>query len=67
MTLILVYITFVLGGAVADYFVSLFIEYEWGPHVSLIGFLVLYFFFLWLSWVLAVWVTVPRHSAHAAK
>jgi hypothetical protein len=67
MTLILVYIAFMLGGAVADYFVSLLIEYEWGPHVSLIVFLVLYFFFLWVSWVLAVRVTAPRHSAQSAK
>jgi hypothetical protein len=38
MTLILVYIAVVLGGAIADYFVSLLVEYEWGPHVSLIVF-----------------------------
>jgi hypothetical protein len=67
MTLIVVYIAFVLGGAVADYLISLLIEYEWGPHVSLIVFLVLYFLLLWLSWVLAVWVTAPRHSTQAAK
>jgi hypothetical protein len=68
MTLIPVYIAFMLGGAVTDYFVSLLIEYEWGAHVSLIVFLVLYFFSLWvLSWVLAVWVTTPRHSAQTAK
>jgi hypothetical protein len=26
-----------------------------GPHVSLLVFLALYFLFLWVSWVLAVW------------
>jgi hypothetical protein len=67
MSLILVYIAFMLGGAPADYFLSLLIEYEWGPHVSLIVFLAFYFFFLWVSRVLAVWVTTPRGAAQSAR
>ena len=35
-------------------------EYEWGPQVSLIVFLALYFVFLWVAWVLAVWITKPK-------
>jgi hypothetical protein len=55
MSLILFYITFMVGGALAAYFLGLLVEYEWGPHVSLIVFLTVYFCALWVSWVLAVW------------
>ena len=30
------------------------------PQVSLIVFLALYFAFLWVAWILAVWVTKPK-------
>jgi hypothetical protein len=33
-----------------------------GGQVSLIVFLTLYFLFLWVSWVLAVWMTEPKHA-----
>jgi hypothetical protein len=42
VTLILFYIAFMVGGAFAAYFLGLFVEYEWGPHVSLIVFLAVY-------------------------
>ena len=32
MSLILFYITFMVGGALAAYFLGLLVEYEWGPH-----------------------------------
>ena len=67
MTLILFYIAFMVGGAFAAYFLGLLIEYEWGPHVSLIVFLAVYFFSLWVSWVLSVWVTTPRGAASSAR
>jgi hypothetical protein len=53
-----------IGGGLAA-FVGLLVEYEFGPYVSLIVFLALYFisFFLWVSWVLAVWVTALRGGA----
>src|SRR5262245_56674651 len=41
-------------------FLGLFTEYEWGSQASLIVFLALYFLFLWVSWVLAEWVTRPK-------
>ena len=34
---------------------------------SLIVFLALYFLFLWVSWLLAVWVTKPRMSTQSAS
>jgi hypothetical protein len=37
-----------------------FVEYEWGSNASLVVFLALYFLFLWVSWVLAVWMTEPK-------
>ena len=66
MTLILYYVAFMIGGDIATYFLGLLVEYEWGPHISLIVFLVLYFFFLWISWLLAVWVTTPRRATSNA-
>jgi membrane protein implicated in regulation of membrane protease activity len=67
MTLILYYVVFMIGGDIAAYFLGLLVEYEWGTHVSLIVFLVLYFFSLWVAWVLAVWVTKPRDAASSAR
>ena len=45
MTLIVYYVVFMIVGDFAAYFLGLFTEYEWGSQVSLIVFLVLYFFF----------------------
>jgi hypothetical protein len=60
MLLIVYYVIFMIAGDLATYFIGLIVEYEWGSYPSLIVFLVLYFFFLWVSWILAVWVTKPR-------
>jgi membrane protein implicated in regulation of membrane protease activity len=49
-----------IAGDVLAYFLGLFVEYEWGPHVSLIVFLALYFVFLWVAWQLAVRLSKPR-------
>ena len=38
-----------------------------GSGASLIVFLVLYFLFLWVSWLLAVWMTEPKRVAPAAR
>ena len=67
MSLILYYVVFMIGGDIAAYFLGLLVEYEWGTHVSLIVFLVLYFFSLWVAWMLAVWVTRPRDAASSAR
>jgi hypothetical protein len=53
--------TLVTRGATA-YFVGLITERTFGSHASLIVFLTLYFLFLWISWVLAVWMTEPKHT-----
>jgi hypothetical protein len=66
MTLILFFLVFMITGDLAGYFLGLLVEYEWGPHVSLIVFLVLYFFFIWVAWLLAVWVTTPRAATQRA-
>ena len=62
MSLIAYYLAFMIVGDLAAYFIGLSVEYEWGPHVSLIVFvfLFLYFIFLWIAWLLAVRVTKPR-------
>jgi membrane protein implicated in regulation of membrane protease activity len=65
MVLIAYYVVFMITGDIAAYLIGLFSEYEFGSQVSLIVFLVLYFLFLWVSWVLAVWMTKPKDSEQA--
>jgi hypothetical protein len=62
MLLIVYYVVFMIAGDFIAYFLGLFVEREWGSQVSLFVFLFLYFLFLWVSWVLAVWVTKPKES-----
>jgi hypothetical protein len=66
VSLIAYYVIFMIAGDFAAYFIGLFVEYEWGSQASLIVFLALYFLFLWVSWVLAVWITKPTETAEAA-
>jgi hypothetical protein len=67
MLLIVYYVIFMIAGDLAAYLIGLSVEYEWGPHVSLIVFLALYFLFLWVSWVLAVWMTKPKVATQSAS
>ena len=68
MTLIVYYLIFMIAGDFAAYFLGLLVEYEWGSQASLIVFLMaLYFLFLWVSWVLAVWATKPRVAPQSAS
>ena len=67
MSLILFYIAFMVGGGLTAYFLGLLVEYEWGSRASLVVFLALYFLFLWVSWVLAMWVTKPRVATPSAS
>jgi hypothetical protein len=66
MLLIVYYLIFMIAGDLAAYFIGLTVEYEWGSQVSLIVFLALYFLFLWVSWLLAVWGTKPRVPTQSA-
>lgn len=63
MILIVYYLVFMVAGDFAAYFIGLFVEYAWGSQASLIVFLALYFGFLWVAWVLAVWMSKPRSAA----
>jgi hypothetical protein len=47
--------------------IGLIVEREFGSQASLIVFLALYFLFLWISWLLAVWMTEPKRAAPAAE
>lgn len=67
MVLIAYYVVFMIVGDLAAYFLGLIAEREFGGQVSLIVFLVLYFVFLWVAWLLAVWVTQPRGAPVATK
>jgi hypothetical protein len=67
VTLIVYYLIFMIAGDFAAYFLGLLVEYEWGSYASLIVFLVLYFLFLWVSWLLAVWVTKPRVATQSGS
>jgi hypothetical protein len=57
--LIVFYVIFMITGDIADYLIGLGVERVW-PVASLPVFLLLYFFFLWVSWILAVKVTAPK-------
>src|SRR5262249_40044703 len=63
--LIVYYVVFMIAGDLAAYIIGLITEREFGGQVSLIVFLALYFLFLWVSWVLAVWITKPKHGEPA--
>jgi hypothetical protein len=67
MLLIVYYIIFMIAGDLAAYLIGLSVEYEWGPHVSLIVFLALYFISLWVAWVLALWMTKPKVRTQSAS
>ena len=65
MQLIIYYVAFMIAGDLVTYLVGLIVEREFGSHVSLIVFLVLYFLFLWIAWLLAVRMTEPKHAQPA--
>ena len=65
MQLIIYYVVFMIAGDLATYFIGLIVEREFGSHVSLIVFLVLYFASLWIAWLLAVRMTEPKHAQPA--
>jgi hypothetical protein len=63
--LIAYYVVFMVAGDLASYLLGLVVERQFGSHTSLIVFLVLYFLFLWISWLLAVWMTEPKQAQPA--
>jgi hypothetical protein len=65
MQLLVYYIGFMILGDLVAYFIGLITERTFGSQASLIVFLALYFLFLWISWVLAVWLTEPKHAKTA--
>jgi hypothetical protein len=67
MLLLVYYLVFMIAGDFAAYFLGLIVERTWGSQASLIVFLTLYFGFLWVSWVLAVWATKPKVAAQPAS
>jgi hypothetical protein len=66
MQLIVYYVVFMIAGDFAAYLLGLGIERAFGSQASLIAFLTLYFLFLWISWLLAVWMTEPKRAHGAA-
>jgi len=67
LLLIVYYVGFMIAGDLSDYLIGLIVEREFGSQASLIVFLALYFLFLWLSWLLAVWMTEPKPMASTAR
>ena len=63
LQLIVYYIVFMIAGDLAAYVIGFITEEAFGSQASLIVFLALYFLFLWVAWVLAVWITEPKHTA----
>lgn len=66
MWLIIIYLMFMIVGDVADYLIGTVVDRIW-PAASLPIFLGLYFLFLWVAWVVAVWITEPKKGASAAR
>jgi len=64
--LIAYYLVFMVAGDVADYLIGLVVERVW-PQASLVSFLVLYFVFLWIAWLLAVWITEPKTAKETTR
>jgi hypothetical protein len=65
VSLIVYYVVFMVLGDLSAYGIGLISERMFGGQVSLIVFLALYFLFLWVAWLLAVWVTAPKSVATA--
>jgi hypothetical protein len=59
MRLLVYYVVLMILGDLCAYFIGLSVEHYW-PNASLATFLFLYFLFLWVSWVIAVWLTKPK-------
>jgi hypothetical protein len=66
MAILFWYLGFMVAGDFLAYFLGLFVEAQWGSRASLMVFLALYFLFLWVSWILAVWMTKPKEVPVAA-
>ena len=66
MLLIAYYLAFMITGDVAAYLIGLAIEIQFGSFASLVAFLALYFLSLWVSWLLAVWMTEPKKVVQPA-
>ena len=58
MGLLVCYVVLMILGDIAAYLIGLSVEHFW-PAASLTVFLFLYFLFLWVSWIIAVWLTKP--------
>jgi CDP-diglyceride synthetase len=60
VTLLFSYLGLMVLGDLSAYFAGLIVERQWGPVASLWVFLTLYFLFLWVAWIIAVWLTNPK-------
>jgi CDP-diglyceride synthetase len=65
MVLIIVYLVFMVIGDILAYFIGSAVDRTW-PTASLPVFLGLYFLFLYVAWLLAVWITEPKKGSAAA-
>jgi hypothetical protein len=58
--LLFFYLGLMILGDGSAYVLGLIVERMWGPVASLWVFLALYFLFLWVAWIIAVWLTEPK-------
>ena len=65
MLLIGYYVGLMIAGDLSAYFIGLATERAFGSQASLIVFLTLYFLFLWVAWLIAVWLTEPKRATTA--
>lgn len=65
MWLIIIYLVFMIIGDIADFLIGVVVDRVW-PSASLPIFLGLYFLFLYVAWIAAVWITEPKKASAAA-
>ncbi len=65
MTLLIWYVGLVMIGDVVAYFAGLAVERQFGSYPSMVAFIAMYFFVLWLAWQVSVRITAPRKAAAA--
>ena len=69
MSLLLVYLALLIVSQSASLAAALMVERMVSPGASILVFIGLYFSMFWLTWVIAVWLTVPgkRLGAYLTK
>ena len=67
MRLIAYFVVLMIMGDLSAYVIGRAVERLLGEQASLWVFIALYFLFLWIAWIIAVWLTEPKSAPAAAR